>query len=116
MTTASLVNSIHARTVSPDPEVGMGATVLMWTDRKAATIIAVSPSGTRIKVREDLATRSDDNGMSDAQSYDYAPNPEGAVTEFSLRDNGRWIRKGEPMRSGQALLVGQRDHHFDFSF
>ena len=116
METGSLINSIYGQSDQPIPEVGMGATILMWTDRRAATVIGVLTSGRQIAVQEDLATRVDDNGMSDAQTYEYQPNPEAAISNYTLRRNGAWIRKGESMKSGQRLTLGVRDHHHDFSF
>lgn len=98
------------------PAVGMGATILYHSDRSAATIIWVNAKATRVRVQEDIATRTDKNGMSEDQHYTYAPNPNGAVHTFSLRDNGRWVRNGEPQRRGTGLVVGERREFYDFSF
>ena len=52
--TGSLTNHIYSRAVigQPNPEIGMGATVLCWTDRHAATITAIlNSSATIIVVR-----------------------------------------------------------------
>lgn len=98
------------------PTVGMGATVCYYSDRHAGTIITVSKSGKRVTVQEDTATRTDKNGMSDAQAYSYEPNPNGSVTTFSKRKNGCWVRVGEGSRSGTGLVLGTRDEHYDYSF
>ena len=115
MTTGSLINNIMQDSLHPTPEVGMGATMLSWTDRKAATIIEVSKSGKRITIQPDKVTRTDSNGMSESQSYTYEPNPKAYATEYSLRKNGRWVRVGDSM-TGSSLLVGHRSKYYDFSF
>lgn len=61
------------------PKVGDGATLQMYTDRHACTVIAVSPSGKQVTLQEDTATRTDKNGMSECQSYTFARNPNGKV-------------------------------------
>jgi hypothetical protein len=116
MTTGSFINNLYQEAINtPTPEVGMGATLLSWTDRKAATIIEVSKSGKKITVQPDKATRTDSNGMSESQSYTYEPNPKAYTTEYSLRQNGRWVRVGDSM-TGSSLIVGLRDEHYDYSF
>lgn len=54
--------------------------------------------------------------MSDSQSYRYEPDPSGATHTFTLRKNGAWVRKGEPMRGGMGILIGHRRHYYDYSF
>lgn len=110
----SFVNMVYDRSAPPEPEVGMGATILMWSDRYAATVVEVRrfKSGQRagqvaaVKVQEDKATRTDGHGMSDSQSYSYEPAPDGPVREFKVSRDGRF----------KGLLVGKRDHHHDYSF
>lgn len=116
MQTGSLVNLLMAQSGNPTPTVGMGATMLHWTDREAGTVVEVSPNGKRLVVQEDTATRTDKNGMSDCQSYSYEPNPNGSKTAYTLRRNGRWVMEGESMRTGRGLRLGTRDKHYDFSF
>lgn len=116
MAYGSLINMISGSDPQLAPEVGMGATILMWSDRKAATVIAVSKSGKSLTVQYDKAIRTDSYGMSDAQSYRYERNPEGATAEYTKRKNGQWVRKGDPVKGGQRLGLGYRDHHYDYSF
>jgi len=96
------------------PVIGMGATIQGYTDRHAATIVAVL--GKVISVRRDIARRIDANGMSNAQSYSYAPDPNAPVEKFSLRSNGTYIKVGRKMGQGTILWVGHRAHYYDFSF
>jgi len=112
METASIVNMVQRDSRQPTPEVGMGATRLMWTDRHAYTVIEVSRNGKRCVVQRDKATRTDSNGMSDCQTWAYEPDPNGYKATLSLRKDGRWRRVG-----GTCLFaVGWRDEHFDYSF
>ena len=55
--TGSFVNHVLATQNKPQAVVGMGCTVLSWTDRHAATVIKVTPK--TITVQRDKATRTD---------------------------------------------------------
>lgn len=114
--TGSLVNAVVGGSRQPAPEVGMGATVLHWTDRSAATVVSVSASGKSIVVQMDNARRTDSNGMSESQTWEHTPNPNAHRLEYTHRKNGAWVRKGEPMKSGGRLALGYRDTYHDFSF
>jgi hypothetical protein len=127
--TNSLTNHILSRATvgQPKPVVGMGATVMSWTDRDGATIIEVIEikGGYDVVVQEDHAKRVDTNGMSECQEYEYTPNPNGSRYRFRF-DNaiGRWrevyvkangricLIKG----GGHGLRIGERDKYHDFSF
>lgn len=115
----NLTNRVMEGSKQPVPEVGMGATECMWSDRHAYTIIAVYGKGdkvTTITVQRDKAVRTDKNGMSDSQSYTYTPDPDGETKTVTLRKNGKWITKGEPLKNGTGWLIGHRDEHYDYSF
>jgi hypothetical protein len=113
--TGSFINNIYSNTVSNAPEIGMGVTECCWTDRHAFTVVDVI-SPTEILVQRDNAKRVDKNGMSDCQTWEYEQNPEGAIYHLTLRKNGKWIQKGQGLKSGRPWLVGTRDEHYDFSF
>ena len=116
--TGSLMNHVMSNAQTPAPKVGDGATVLHWTDRVAGTIIEVADDGNSFVVQDDKVTRTDTNGLSEAQSYDYAPDPDGGKTTFrrvkrgkaagQFRENGK--------NSGYGVLIGHRNHYHDFSF
>ena len=55
----------------PPLKVGDGVTMTLYSDRHACTVIEVSASRKTVKVRRDKPTRTDGNGMSDAQEYEY---------------------------------------------
>ena len=97
---------------NPDPEVGMGATQIMWSDRHPFTVVEVSPNSRRCVVQEDRAVRTDKHGMSDCQDYDYEANPEGRKVTLSRRKNGDWRQVGDT----QLFHLGYRSRYFDYSF
>lgn len=109
----SLVNLIGDNALdNAEAAVGVGVTEIMWTDRKAGTIIEVKRNGKTLVVQYDKATRTDANGMSDAQSYSFERDANGATREFTLRKDGTYRAKGGTGR----LIVGVRDHYHDYSF
>lgn len=122
----SIVNDIQSRATigQPEPEVGMGATFLSWSDRHAATVTEVKQVGkaTQITVQEDKATRTDSNGMSESQNYSFAPDPSGRQAEARQNRRGQWETgeiNPETKRwrfTGQRISVGRRSHYYDFSF
>ncbi len=71
-------------------EVGMGATIIHYSDRTPCTVIRVSETGKTCWIQEDTYTRADTNGMSESQTYTYAANPAGAV--HSPNDQERLVR------------------------
>jgi len=106
----NLTNRLMEASAQPAPEVGMGATECMWSDRHAYTIIKLK-SPCRILVQRDRATRTDDNGMSECQSYNYEADPNGSVVELIKTKKGWKILGG-----GSYFLIGVRDEYYDFSF
>jgi len=125
--TGSLTNHIISRMVKgqPNPEPGMGATILCWTDRHAATItkVWVDRRRTYVEVQEDSAVRTDRNGMSECQTYQYVANPNGHITVFRCERNGMWREvnfnvktKRWNANAGHGLRIGDRDEYRDPTF
>lgn len=125
--TGSLVNHLYSRAVigQPEPELGMGATLLAWTDRHPATVTDTFLVGkTRyVTVQDDDAKRLDRNGMSEAQEYEYTPNPKGRLTTFRRNKDGMWEEvewnagtNRWRKRGGYGLRLGERRKYYDFSF
>lgn len=114
-----MTNLIYERARSATPEVGMGATEVMWTDRHAYTVVAVL-SPRKVVVQRDTATRTDRDPRTglpyygDSQSYDFAPDPDGRTVAVSLRKDGRWRQVGGS--GGSVFVIGHRSEHFDYSF
>jgi hypothetical protein len=113
--TGSAINHLMSRARVTIPAVGDGATVLMWTDRHAATVVAVkeTPALVKVTVQEDRAVRTDSNGMSEVQAYAFTPNPAAPLQTFTFRKTpGGLVLRGK----GRGLLLGHREEYRDFSF
>lgn len=112
----SLTNYLMSGTKGqPEPVVGMGATKLGWTDRRPATIVAVCQKLRWVDVQDDDYKRTDSNGMSDSQEYEFTPNPKATVVRYSRRKDGSYVLVGDKL-GGARLRVGERGCYYDFSF
>lgn len=124
--TASLVNHIYANMAPMEPiimdMVDMPATLLMWTDRKPATVINQFKKGKYfyIEVQEDNAEYVGEVHMSDAQEYTYSRNPNGYVTTWRIDDGFKQVTKSESGRykliNLGGLHIGKREKFHDYSF
>ena len=99
-------------TTSDIPTVGMGATIHVGSDSYPATVIQVTRNGKRVVIQEDIATRIDNNGMSESQDYTYEPNPKGEIHIVTLRKDGRYRETG----GTTPVSIGFRRKYYDFSF
>lgn len=106
----SLINRLSERSKQPKPEIGMRCTVMCYTDRHPGEVISITPSGKTIRVRELSAKRTDKNGMSECQNYEYATDPEGTIRTFRLTKRG-WREPG----GGNGLALGRAEMYYDFS-
>jgi len=128
--TGSLVNNIHSRATigQPRPKVGMGATILSWTDRHAATITKVSEYCGKvwlyeIEVVRDNAKVVSGSGHDGSAVYEFTPG-DGSPHLFAFsKKTQRWepvIRNPDTgklnKQRGLGLLIGERDHYRDPSF
>lgn len=121
--TGSLVNHIYSRSSSVKPEIGMGVTILHWTDRSPGSIYSVFMVGkkTYIEVRDDDYKRLDQRGMTENQEWEYIPNPDG-YQHFYREENGRWIavyknpNTGRWIKGNNHCYVGKREKYYDYSF
>lgn len=127
--TASLMNHLTAQAVigQPEPEPGMGATLLGWTDRYAATIERVFTVGgsVHVEVRRDTAELVAGSTQSEAQEYTFKANPKGAAYLFRRSPEGIWRQVRLNVDSGRYVLVqgggkglriGERDEYSDPTF
>ena len=121
--TGSLVNHIKSRGKHDVTKltVGMGATLLSWSDRSPATVISIE--GNIVAVQTDNYERVDTNGMSDMQEYEYSRNLEGSIHYFRINKNGdisSVYRNAETGRwnkiSNGGVAFGYRSRYHDFSF
>ena len=91
------------------PAVGMGATIIYYTDRVAGTIVKVTKC--QVHVQTDKAIRIDKNGMSDAQEWRHERDPDGEIKVFHKSKRG-YVNT----RKGIRLGIGYRNTFHDFSF
>lgn len=106
--------------------VGDGATFNLFTDRHAGTVIkatAKTVTFQRDKVTLDKE-KSDLNfsvggfaaHVSGKQVWKTERDPEGYTQVFSLRSNGRWVKKGAKMNSRGYTLSPGRHEKYDYNF
>lgn len=93
-------------------EIGMGATIQIGSDRYPATVIDIYHNDKRITLQEDLYIRTDNNGWSDIQTYEYKRNPVGEIYHATLRADGSWRLTGR----SHLVKLGKRERYYDFSF
>jgi len=92
--------------------IGKGATIRVGSDSYPCTIYDASYSGKTLFLREDDAVRTDSNGLSEIQEYDYSPNPNGREWKATLRKDGRY----RISKSDMPVSVGMRRRYNDPSF
>jgi hypothetical protein len=92
--TGSMTNHLMSRAVKSEPIVGMGATILSWSDRYAATVQEVTTlknGKILVKVTSDKAKLISGSTMTEDQEYEYTPNPEGKVYYF-MKNRDEWYQ------------------------
>ena len=105
----SVQNRISAECKMPKPEIGMGVTQLLWSDRYPYEVIAVI-SERKIIIRELGYERTDKNGISESQDYRFFSKPDGEVKTLVLR-NGKWRNYAKDYAmdaNGELVLVETR--------
>jgi hypothetical protein len=88
----------------PEPEVGVGGTLLLLNDCYPVTVTHVL-SKTRILVRRDEVIHG---GRGEGVTFAVSAN--GEDEEFTLRKDGYWRKKGDDMRGTPAKL-GRRHYN-----
>ena len=121
--TGSYINHFMSQSVSKDPQIGDGATILCWTDRNPATVVFIDQIKNIVGVTCDSYRRIDSNGMSEDQEYEYTSNPNGFVKYFRKSKGGEYfpvVLNEKTLRwnksSGSGLVIGRREKYYDFSF
>lgn len=107
----SFINQISGTSPNTIPQVGMGLTVMHYTDRSAGTITRISKTGKTFWYKADRAIRIDQNGVSESQKYDYQFQPDVKEIACRRRKSGQWYD-----RFGHKVCLGYRQAYFDFSF
>lgn len=112
----SLNNRIDERRRSAPPEVGMGATEYLWSDRHAYEVIAVKDDR-HVTVRRYKCIRTDNNGISECQDYRFESDPNGRTAELFRTKKGFWVeREGRSYRNSNKWGIGVADEYYDYSF
>ena len=94
------------------PEVGMGATEIPWSDRRAYTI-------TRVITPNKIAVKQNKTRCKDffADEYEILDELYGDEDIYTRRRSGRWVMEGQADKYGSViLLIGQQCHSIDPSF
>lgn len=110
-----VINSLLSKS-GVTPVVGMGATVLMLSDRNPATIVEVSKNLRKVTVQDDHHAVVSGSVMDGSAEYTFSPNPNASREVYTLRKNGRYVREGESMKNGTGLRIGERDRYYDPCF
>lgn len=95
------------------PVVGMGATIMMYSDRVAATIIYVSPSARKIIIQKDKAKALHEGRCDSGQRWQLDRDPAGEKIEVRLNKDGKWRESGYYRT---PVVVGKRIHYYDYGF
>jgi hypothetical protein len=90
------------------PTVGKGATIHMFTDRHAATIVKVTP--TQVHVQQDVARPAAGHDYFGAQKYEYERNPGAPIRVF------RKTKGGYRDANRDVLGIGYRCEYHDPHF
>lgn len=95
------------------PEVGMGATAIYFSDRRAKTVVEVKTPN-KIVVRENEVICKDYYAGNYEILDELCNMPE---LTFTRRKSGRWVEMGQPDKYGSVyLILGHRTHYIDPSF
>ena len=113
----SLDNRLLENTRGLDPQIGMGVTECLYSDREPYEIIAIKDDR-HITVRRMNYKRVDDNGMSECQDYEYTSNPEGYTCELFKNKKGIWVRRvgTRGVDDSHGWYVGYAERYYDYSF
>lgn len=99
-----------------EPETGMAATEIMFSDRHAGTIVEVLrfKSGERKGQIRAVVWQRDNATCTDytAQTYTYERDENAPRVVFTLRPDGTYRRQGGKLA---ALALGRRDEHYDIT-
>ena len=96
------------------PQVGMGASEQVGSDRYPYTIIEVV-SDRKIVVRADAWRITSGSEHDGSARYIFSANPHGTERTLTLRKNGRWCQQRQGMRES-LWGIGNRSRYYDPSF
>jgi len=105
---AELEDLIFGFCTAQVPLVNMGVTLGVGSDCYPYTVTRVHIDGNRFWMRRDDYRRSDKNGMSESQEYDYFPKAGGREDEVVKDRSGGW-----KIRGGSRVHLGSRRAYQD---
>lgn len=113
----SFQNRVLENMTGIKPEVGMGVTECLWSDRRPYEIIEVVDDR-HITVRALDYKRIDNNGFSDCQEYEYFSNPDRHTERLYKNKNGRWVRRvgTRGVDNSSGWHIGRAEYYYDFTF
>ena len=128
--TTSLVNHLYNRMTngSPDPIIGMGATILGWSDRHAGTVQSVTKLDSKvwsyqITVTSDTRTVVSGSEHDGSAVYSFSSNLDGYGYIYRKdRKTGHWVSgyinpdSGRFIKQDGRLILGFRESYIDPSF
>lgn len=104
----SINNRLEEGRPSLTPEVGMGGTVMMWSDRNPVTVSRII-SRTRIAVTPDRVTEWDGEY---GKAFETVPGAEERIVR--LCSDGKWKFEKDAART--VVVLGTRQAYYDRSF
>ena len=112
----SVQNRIYENSKGKEPQVGMGVTEMLWSDRHPWEIIEVKDER-HIVVRELDWKRVDGGGFSEAQEYEYSSNPDNRTARLFRTKKGQWRERiGKNGLGCTVFVIGVAERYYDFSF
>ena len=94
------------------PEIGMGLTYSIGSDAYPATVTKVSESGKTIWFQDDDYKRTDKNGLSESQEYEYSRNTSNRTQKATLRSDGSFKISKSQFTIHLGTRNAYRDPHF----
>jgi hypothetical protein len=99
-------------TTSNEPEIGMGATIVMWSDRLACTIVQITHGGKRIVIQRDTISWIPNPSAPSSPIFQYSPNPQGGIYHATKRKDGSY----RLTRKTTMVWIGTRQEYYDRDF
>jgi len=112
----SVDNRLLENSRSADPEVGMGVTECLWSDREPYEVIAVQDER-HVTIRRLGYKIVKGSSYDGSAEYEYFSNPDGAVKKLFKKKDGRWVERiGRREDSGSGWFIGFAERYYDPSF
>lgn len=117
----SVTNRIMENGKSEEIKVGMGATIFMYSDRVACTIIEVSKSGKSAVIQRDKAKAI---GGAYSNEWELSRDENGMKYEIYCRNKVYKNSNGETVKipvwkvkdSKEKVIIGKRMEYYDYEF